>query len=208
MSTVIQLRRDYLSNWETANPILAEGEMVIVSETDGTQSIKVGNGTSDFISLPYFNQQKGVLQVVGTRANYDWGVVGHASPWALSWLDLTLVTKGKNSRFQIYGEYRADDTNSAAFGLGIGSMYSLDNGTTWTYIIYPAAHEQYNAIAADKYMTATLHRLTTTEIQVPKGTTIKFRIMGRFNNSNGQKFLGNGAPFYAQEHIVQEIANV
>ena len=50
MSVTIQLRRDTASNWTTANPILADGE--IGFETD-TYLYKIGTGLTGWNSLPY-----------------------------------------------------------------------------------------------------------------------------------------------------------
>lgn len=51
MAIVIQLRRDTAANWTTQNPILAEGEFGI--ETD-TLELKFGNGVDTWTALPYF----------------------------------------------------------------------------------------------------------------------------------------------------------
>ena len=51
MAIQIQLRRDSASDWTTENPILADGEMGIESDT---RRIKFGNGTEDWNTLPYF----------------------------------------------------------------------------------------------------------------------------------------------------------
>ena len=48
--TKIQLRHDTSTKWQTANPILASGEVGV--ETD-TQKIKVGNGSAAYNSLQY-----------------------------------------------------------------------------------------------------------------------------------------------------------
>lgn len=50
MAIQIQLRHDTASNWSSANPILAIGEVGI--ETD-TNQIKVGNGVNTWSALPY-----------------------------------------------------------------------------------------------------------------------------------------------------------
>lgn len=50
MADIIQLRRDTAANWVTANPVLADGEIGI--ETD-TKKRKCGNGTTAWNSLPY-----------------------------------------------------------------------------------------------------------------------------------------------------------
>ena len=49
--TRIQLRHDTATNWTTANPILAEGEIGV--ETD-TNKIKIGDGVTSWSSLDYF----------------------------------------------------------------------------------------------------------------------------------------------------------
>lgn len=50
MAVKIQLRGDTKANWETVNPVLAEREMVIETDTNRT---KIGNGTNNYIDLPY-----------------------------------------------------------------------------------------------------------------------------------------------------------
>lgn len=50
MSTTIQFRRDTAANWAASNPILAQGEVGV--ETD-TNAYKVGNGSSAWNSLGY-----------------------------------------------------------------------------------------------------------------------------------------------------------
>jgi hypothetical protein len=46
----IQLRRDTAANWTSADPVLAEGELAL--ETD-TSSYKIGNGEDAWSDLPY-----------------------------------------------------------------------------------------------------------------------------------------------------------
>lgn len=49
----IILRNDGSSAWGTANPVLAKGEIGI--DTSGKlYKVKIGNGTSDWNALPYF----------------------------------------------------------------------------------------------------------------------------------------------------------
>jgi hypothetical protein len=53
MAVQIQLRRGTAAAWTAANPILAQGELAM--ETD-TLKFKVGNGSSTWTVLPYFTQ--------------------------------------------------------------------------------------------------------------------------------------------------------
>lgn len=46
----IQLRRDTASNWTSANPTLAAGEMGLETDTD---QFKIGDGTTAWTSLSY-----------------------------------------------------------------------------------------------------------------------------------------------------------
>lgn len=147
----------------------------------------------------------GIIQTVSAASDVSYGTIAHASPFAITSVDVSLTAKGTNSEFLIMSRYAADDTNSGSFGVGIGSMYSIDDGTTFHYITYPAAHEDYQSGSYNTYMVARMRRMTHGEIQVEAGTTIIFRVMGRFNNSNGQWFAGNGLPYNPVEQIVQEI---
>lgn len=52
MATRIQLRRDTSSNWTTADPILGAGELAISTDLE---KIKIGDGTSSWSTLNYFN---------------------------------------------------------------------------------------------------------------------------------------------------------
>lgn len=50
MAVVIQLRGDVAANWTDLNPVLAEREMAL--ETD-TGFFKIGNGADTWADLPY-----------------------------------------------------------------------------------------------------------------------------------------------------------
>lgn len=58
----LQLRRDTAADWTAANPILADGEMGI--ETD-TNSVKIGNGVARWNELVYFNGGAGASATSG-----------------------------------------------------------------------------------------------------------------------------------------------
>lgn len=51
MADIIQIRRDTAANWTSVNPILAQGEMGL--ETD-TNKVKFGDGATAWASLGYF----------------------------------------------------------------------------------------------------------------------------------------------------------
>lgn len=64
--TVIKLRRDTAANWDTANPVLAAGEMGI--ETD-TGAHKFGDGTAAWGALPYATSSRIGQQVKNTTGS-------------------------------------------------------------------------------------------------------------------------------------------
>lgn len=77
MSTVIQLRRDLLANWELANPVLGEGEKVIILSPSGEAiGSKIGDGNNFFVDLPYyFDKTSSVKQVGGVVQDVNGGSV-------------------------------------------------------------------------------------------------------------------------------------
>jgi hypothetical protein len=58
MADKIQIRRDTASNWTTANPTLAQGEIAYETDTD---KVKIGDGTSAWTSLGYVIDTGGYL---------------------------------------------------------------------------------------------------------------------------------------------------
>lgn len=60
MATKVQLRRDTLANWELNNPVLLEGEMGLITDEFGTDSVefKIGDGVSEWIDLPIQKNNK------------------------------------------------------------------------------------------------------------------------------------------------------
>lgn len=59
MAYKIQLKRDLLANWEKYDPILADGEIGLVTDSNDPKKytkLKIGNGSSKFSELPWFTQ--------------------------------------------------------------------------------------------------------------------------------------------------------
>ncbi len=70
MAVQIQFRRGTASAWTTANPVLADGEMGIESDTD---KFKIGDGVTTWTSLSYggIAGANGTNGTNGTNAVYD-----------------------------------------------------------------------------------------------------------------------------------------
>lgn len=64
LSTKIALRNDTAANWETQNPVLLKGEMGV--ETD-TRLLKVGDGSTTWVNLPYINKFEGAEPTTHTE---------------------------------------------------------------------------------------------------------------------------------------------
>lgn len=52
----LKLRKDTAANWTEQNPILGNGEMVIVETSSGEQRFKLGDGEKTFTQLPYTDE--------------------------------------------------------------------------------------------------------------------------------------------------------
>src|SRR5690625_961151 len=106
MATQLQIRRDTSSNWSAHNPVLAEGELAL--ETD-TLKVKVGNGVDPWASLPY-----GLAGPTGPKG--DKGDVGEG----LKILGVLTST----SELPASGNSRGD-------GFMVGSEYWVWDGSAW-----------------------------------------------------------------------------
>jgi hypothetical protein len=67
MADLIQIRRDTAANWTSANPILAQGELGL--ETD-TSKIKAGDGSTAWTSLGYLIDTGGYASYSDATANF------------------------------------------------------------------------------------------------------------------------------------------
>ena len=61
MPTTIQIRRDLAANWTSVNPILADGELGLESDTT---AYKIGNGVATWTTLPYRNLSPSVTTLL------------------------------------------------------------------------------------------------------------------------------------------------
>ena len=75
MPLQIQLRRGTSAQWNSVNPILAQAEVAI--ETD-TNKFKIGNGTTNWINLPYGGLQgtQGIQGITGSGIQGIQGTIG------------------------------------------------------------------------------------------------------------------------------------
>lgn len=70
MPKIIQLRRDTKTNWETYNPLLAQGEIGL--EVD-TGKYKIGDGINNWLNLaygPFKADENGIIDGGHPDSNY------------------------------------------------------------------------------------------------------------------------------------------
>ena len=53
LNTRVQSKRDTSANWTTNNPVLLDGEVIIVDTNSGDVRFKVGDGVSTYTQLPF-----------------------------------------------------------------------------------------------------------------------------------------------------------
>ena len=68
LNTRVQWKRDTSANWTTNNPVLLDGEIIIVDTNAGETRFKVGNGTSTYTQLPF--QDEYVLNQIPNITEY------------------------------------------------------------------------------------------------------------------------------------------
>jgi len=68
MAVTIQFRRDTAANWTSANPVLAQGELGL--ETD-TAKYKIGNGSTAWASLSYSSLPSNAIDTNTINAKGD-----------------------------------------------------------------------------------------------------------------------------------------
>jgi len=96
MADIIQLRRDTATNWTSANPVLAQGELGVETDTD---KIKVGDGSTAWTSLGYLIDTGGyaLSADVYTQAQSDARYAQFASPTFTGTVTADGVTIGSST---------------------------------------------------------------------------------------------------------------
>lgn len=78
----IQLKRDTSANWTSANPILKDGEMILVDTAEGAIRMKIGDGTKRYTQLPFNDEAlRSLINEKGGKGN-SFSVTLLAANWA------------------------------------------------------------------------------------------------------------------------------
>lgn len=87
----IQLRRDTAANWETKNPVLSDGERILVVTNAGATRTKTGDGTKTYTQLPFDDEP--LYNALSGKVNNDQGAANAGKVLAVgSDGSVTLVT--------------------------------------------------------------------------------------------------------------------
>lgn len=57
IQATVKNRTDTAANWTQKNPVLAEGEIIVVQTNVGETRLKIGDGVKTFTQLPYIDEQ-------------------------------------------------------------------------------------------------------------------------------------------------------
>lgn len=70
----VQSKRDTSANWTQNNPVLLDGEIIVVDTNSGDVRFKVGNGTSTYTQLPF--QDEAIYNQINTKLTTPSGTQG------------------------------------------------------------------------------------------------------------------------------------
>lgn len=73
IQATVKNRTDTAANWTQKNPVLAEGEIIVVQTSVGETRLKIGDGVKTFTQLPYIDEQ--IYNNVVTSVNGQTGDV-------------------------------------------------------------------------------------------------------------------------------------
>ena len=131
MADIIQIRRDTASNWTSANPTLANGELGI--ETD-TSKIKVGDGSTAWSSKTYLVDVGSYLTETSTNTLSNKTLAATTLSGQLTGADQTVSA----INLKDYGEITnaiGNATGAKTIDLTLGNSVTATTtgATTWTF---------------------------------------------------------------------------
>lgn len=101
VNVTIKSRKDTLSNWQTSNPVLSDGEVAVVEipATDSTPAIcliKIGDGKTNFNTLQYMQSPAADVYAwakKATKPEYDYSEIKNLTTMIVAGNNVTATTK-------------------------------------------------------------------------------------------------------------------
>lgn len=90
IQATVKNRTDTAANWTQKNPVLAEGEIIVVQTNAGETRLKIGDGVKTFTQLPYTDEQ--IYNNVVTSVN---GQTGDVTTNSVEYTQQTLTDEQK-----------------------------------------------------------------------------------------------------------------
>ena len=136
MADRIQIRRDTAANWASVNPVLAQGEMGL--ETD-TERMKLGDGTTVYTALNYFVTSQTNVGITG--GTIDGTVIGGSTPASVAATTLTTTTSATLtgdgvSPLKLDTTSTSDNGNIEFLSAGATKWYLRNIGATNDFSLY------------------------------------------------------------------------
>jgi hypothetical protein len=109
MAVIIKIRRDISGNWSVVNPVLAEGELGIETNTN---KLKFGNGVDAWNQLPYFENTGPVGATGPTGSTGATGATGATGPGGPSNVVNATSTTSNSTFYPVFVANTGDQTPS------------------------------------------------------------------------------------------------
>lgn len=100
IQATVKNRTDTAANWTQKNPVLAEGEIIVVQTSAGETRLKIGDGVKTFTQLPYTDEQ--IYNNVVTSVNGQTG-------------DITLDVSGGGAGTQVQSDWNQNDETASDY---------------------------------------------------------------------------------------------
>ena len=138
LNTRVQSKRDTSANWTQNNPVLLDGEVIVVDTNSGDVRFKVGNGTSTYTQLPF--QDEAIYNELNTKLTTPTGnqgqFLGFTSDNVVGAVDAPTSTSPFNTSYN--GTLASGSGNWTSSGGQYYQQFDLPEVTsTQTPIVFP-----------------------------------------------------------------------
>ena len=94
LNTRIKLKRDTSANWTNNNPVLLNGEIIIVDTADGEVRFKIGDGSKTYTQLPF--EDEGVRNLIADKSKITVETWADSSGSTAQFLNELVINKVKD----------------------------------------------------------------------------------------------------------------